>query len=181
MDESKQPADSSSGAGSSGATDDERLKWALEHARGLFIYHAGQRIASVNYYFLAIAVVITGFAHIATSSDITPGDRALLGIGLAVAGAFLTHFFKTLDLRNMDLVDCDSELLMKVEGLMKDDGIHEWTVTRAAKDKGPASRHYRVVVPKIFGLYLWTSILGGCYSAWPWLVEMYRLVSQGQG
>src|ERR1044071_7173736 len=58
---------------------DESTKLALEHARSLFIYHAGQRIESLNRYFVTITVFLTGFGVLA-NSKLELGDRALFGL-----------------------------------------------------------------------------------------------------
>lgn len=147
---------------------DELTKLALEHSRELFIYHAGQRIQSLNFYFVAITVFLTGFGFLATSA-LGPGDRALFGIVLAFAGFYITHLFQELDKRNEQLVHSDESLLKYAEETlanMSTPPLSEWKVAACAeKFRG---RHYTKIVPSIFGLYKFLSFVGGIYSVWPW-------------
>jgi hypothetical protein len=144
----------------------ESTKLALQHARELFIYHAGQRIQSLNFYFVAIAVFLSGFGFLA-SSKMELEERAFFGIVLACGGFYVTRLFQQLDERNHQLVQCDECLLKKAEErLAVSDQLPEWKVTeRAEKQPG---RHYLKIVPNIFGLYQTLSIVGGIYSIWPW-------------
>jgi hypothetical protein len=148
---------------------DESTKLALEHSRELFIYHAGQRIQSLNFYFVAITVFLTGFGALAIS-EVDPVDRALFGIVLASAGFYLTLLFQRLDKRNEQLVHCDEFLLEKAEKKLADlePALIEWKVTESAKKLSNKVRHYTEIVPSIFGLYQILSIIAGMYSVWPW-------------
>jgi hypothetical protein len=149
---------------------DESTKLALEHARSLFIYHAGQRIQSLNFYFVAITLFLTGFGFLA-SSNLGPTDRAFVGIVLAFAGFFITHLFQELDKRNEQLVHCDESLLKYAEGTlanMSDPVLSEWKITECAEKPEKGVRRYAKIVPHIFRLYKAVSIIGGIYFALPW-------------
>jgi hypothetical protein len=150
---------------------DDSTKLALEHARSLFIYHAGQRIESLNRYFVTITVFLTGFGVLATSK-LELGDRALFGLVLACGGFFITHLFKGLDKRNHQLVQCDESLLVYAEEKMaklSNPLVPAWEVTKAAAKHREGVPHYTTIVPSIFRLYMAVSILGGIYFAWPWV------------
>jgi hypothetical protein len=148
---------------------DESLKLALEHSRGMFIYHAGQRIASLNYYFLAIAVFLSGFGYVVTTS-MSIEDRALLGLCLSIAGVVLTLCFIFLDKRNEQLVHCDEKLVKWAEQKLADLVDFPGAAITAASDKStPKSVRYSRIVPIIFLLYISLSIAGGIYSTWPWM------------
>lgn len=148
-----------------------KLKLALEHSRGLFIYHAGQRIQSLNFYFVAITVFLTGFGFLATSK-LEPGNRALIGLVLAIAGFCLSHFIQALDKRNEQLVHCDEFLLKCVEERLattSEPPIPEWKVIACSEKPKQGVRHYAEIVPKIFRLYKGLSIFAGVYFTWPWI------------
>jgi hypothetical protein len=151
--------------------DDGELKLALEHARALFVYHAGQRIQSLNYYFVAIAVFLSGFGFLANSS-LSNGKRALVGLVLSIAGIFLTVCFQGLDQRNDQLVERDESLLKWAEKEMADKlNCPAWKITEAAGDPAiskPARYRYKKIVPRIFGLYMALIAAGGIYAIWPW-------------
>lgn len=152
---------------------DDSTKFALEHARSLFIYHAGQRIESLNRYFVTITVFLTGFGFLATSK-LDPGNRALFGLALAVGGLFITHRFKRLDDRNHKLVQHDESLLIYAEAAManlSDPPVTKWEVTKAAGEDSEVP-HYATIVPSIFYFYMVVSILAGIYFAWPWVHAM---------
>lgn len=142
---------------------------ALQHARELFIYHAGQRIQSLNFYFVAITVFLTGFGFLATSK-MEPEDRAFVGIVLAFGGFCITRLCQRLDKRNEQLVHCDEALLQKVEARMatEDSELQEWKVTDCGREEDPAIPHYSIIAPRLFDLYKALSIIGGIYSVWPW-------------
>lgn len=151
--------------------DSEQLtKLALQHSRELFIYHAGQRIQSLNFYFVNITVFLTGFGFLAIS-NMGPPDRALFGIVLAVAGFYITHLFQELDKRNEQLVHCDEALLKHAEetlAKMSNPPVPEWKVLACADESKQGIRHYEKIVPSIFGLYKALNFIGGIYSVWPW-------------
>jgi|SRR5579862_277135 len=152
-------------------SDEDAIKLALEHSRALFVYHAGQRILSLNYYFVAIAVFLSGFGFLAASS-LTTNSRALIGLALAIAGIFLTHCFRSLDRRNEQLVDCNKKLLRHVEGEMaKRVGCDEWNITASADDAPHLHWRYRFIVPRIFYLYMLLSGVGGLFSILLWATQ----------
>jgi hypothetical protein len=154
--------------GGSTMSSDDSLKLALEHSRGMFIYHAGQRIASLNYYFVAIAVVLAGFGHVATSS-MSIEDRSLFGLFLSIAGVVLTFCFKFLDKRNEQLVHCDEELVKWAEQKLADlTGFERGKITSASDAFTPKVR-YSQIVPFIFWTYITLSVAGGIYSIWSWV------------
>jgi len=94
------------------------LDVALEHGRALFIYHAGQRHGSLNFYFAVLGIFVAGYVSLFTSDKLwaTPGFTAPI-IGTIVGGAALavTVLFGTLDRRNADLVEWDEKLVDSVE------------------------------------------------------------------
>jgi hypothetical protein len=150
---------------------DDSTKLALEHARSLFIYHAGQRIQSLNFYFVAITLFLPGFGFLA-SSNLGRADRAFIGIVLAFAGFLITHLFQKLDKRNEELVHCDESLLKDAEGALtkvSDPVVSAWEVTALSEKPEKGAQRYAKIVPSIFRLYKAVSILGGIYFAWPWV------------
>jgi len=150
---------------------EDSIKLALEHSRALFVYHAGQRILSLNYYFVAIAVFLSGFGFLAASS-LTTNSRAVIGLVLSTAGIFLTSCFKGLDRRNVQLVDCNKQLLKYVEGEMAIlVSCDEWNITVSADDAQPRHWRYGFIVPRIFTMYMLLSGAGGLFAIWPWATQ----------
>jgi hypothetical protein len=150
----------------------EYLKLALEHSRALFIYSAGQRMLSLNYYFVAIAVFLSGFCVITTSS-LTTGSRALSGSVLSTAGIILTICFWGLDHRNEMLVECSKTLLKFAEGEMANlVGRVEWNTAAFADNALSLRPGYRTIVPIIFLLYIILSAAELLFSIWPWATQL---------
>lgn len=147
---------------------EEDLKWALEHARALFVYHAGQRTQSLNFYLVAIAAFLSGFGLLANSS-LLEGQRAVVGATLSISGIFLTLCFYGLDQRNHQLVECDESLLRWAERRMADKlGCPAWQITDATDNSKPGRYRYQRIIPMIFILYIALNVMGGIYSIWPW-------------
>jgi hypothetical protein len=146
---------------------EDPLKLALDHSRALFIYHANQRITSLNYYFVAIAIFISGFGFVSASS-LKPVDRAMVGLVLSISGVFLTRCFMRLDLRNIQLVDCNEKLLKYAEEQMANlTGCEDWRIT-AHSDIAESRQHrYGTIVPHIFYLYIFLNIVGGIVAIRP--------------
>lgn len=153
---------------------DDTLKYALEHSRELFILHSGQRTASLNYYFLAIAVLLSGFGVVANSSSLSTASRALIGALLSIAGLVLTNCFRGLDKRNAQLIACDEKLLTCAEAQMAAlAGRHEWNITTSTDDIEPRNVRYEIIVPRIFFLYTGLSTTLGIYAIWPWANQLF--------
>jgi hypothetical protein len=149
---------------------DVSIKLALEHSRALFIYHAGQRIASLNFYFVAIALFLTGFGLVAKSEELAPGYRAFIGVALSIAGVLLSKYLQALDRRNEQLLKCDESLLIYAEQTMANMNKceqSEWQITASTDKVEPLDVRYSKIVPKIFRLYKILSVVGGVYSILP--------------
>jgi hypothetical protein len=94
----------------------------LEHPRALFIYHAGQRFSTINYFFVAFAIFaaafVTTFTEKLTLTD--PTQIYLLRLALAAMASFVTGIFWMLDRRNAELVLVDEFAQNTIEELIKD-------------------------------------------------------------
>jgi hypothetical protein len=93
------------------------LQLALEHGRQIFQYHANQRHTAMNYYFLILAALVTGFATLYSHDELwQPGrDGPTIGLWLGVAAILITLCFFFLEQRNRQLVDGDEKLLKRAE------------------------------------------------------------------
>ena len=84
----------------------------------MFIYHAGQRHGSLNFYFGVLAAFVAGFVALFTadklwalSQPVAPVIATVLGF----AAILITILFGLLDMRNADLVKCDEKLVARIE------------------------------------------------------------------
>lgn len=146
----------------------DQLKDALEHARAMFVYHAGQRLTSLRYFFATLAVLFASIvAMIARNLDGLDDKAAILACFASVVVIMMTGFFWALDYRNQKLVECDEDLLNEVEreygALAK---LNHFCTVKASDNKG--SRHIRygkllplmflliIVLMLIFIIMIWT-------------------------
>src|SRR5215471_2547159 len=94
------------------------LKIALDHSRAMFIYHAGQRHSSLNFYFAVLGAFVAGLVSLFTSEKLWtyPHWIAPVIINIVGIGAFrVTILFARLDRRNADLVEWDEMLMARAE------------------------------------------------------------------
>ena len=101
-------------------SDIELLKISHDHGKSLFVYHAGQRHASIRFYLAAFAALVAGFLALVTSTSPTVVENTRdIGIGLGVFGVLISICFWALDTRNAKLVDVDEKLVEEVEEELK--------------------------------------------------------------
>src|SRR5580704_2525119 len=88
----------------------------LDHARSLFEYHAGQRLNTIQYFFVAYAIFVAAYVSTITA-DKQPIDPriqlTLSGLALIVSLAFFA-----LDLRNQQLVNVDETALKELQTII---------------------------------------------------------------
>lgn len=91
----------------------ELLEKGLDHARNMFIYHATQRHNSIRFFFVAVAIFLTGFFVLLTNDSecLSPATRNLLATIQSIAAFVITVCFWRLDERNVALVHSDERLL----------------------------------------------------------------------
>jgi phosphoglycolate phosphatase len=96
----------------------ELLKIALDHSRSMFIYHAGQRHSSLNFYFAVLGAFVAGFVSLFTADKLWANMHPVAPIIITIVGAAafrVTILFARLDRRNADLVEWDEMLMARVE------------------------------------------------------------------
>jgi hypothetical protein len=124
------------------------LRSILEHVRGQFQYHAGQRLNTIRYFFVTYAVFAA--AYIGTfagrGSEVPPSVRGVLSI-MALA---VTFGFWALDLRNQQMVHIDERGLKEIEQLVsKRYGYKHFNMTKRWEENWSLIR-YRYIVPFLF-------------------------------
>lgn len=132
---------------------------ALEHARSLFIYHAGQRLTTIRYFFVAYAIFIAAYAnaYFGAASRAAAGGPDLhwpLSVIGALA-AFVVLVFWALDVRNSEIVGIDERALTEVEGRLSDElQLSQINITRACDCPKRAFFQYRNIVPLMYAAFL---------------------------
>jgi hypothetical protein len=138
--------------GSDSARDD--LPVLLEHARSLFEYHAGQRLNTINYFFVAYAIVATGYISTLTEkSDGQADPNKMLSAQLALSALALvvSLAFFALDLRNARLVHVDEFALKELEELIgKKHDLKSFEIAKGWERPKYWPLHYAVIIPFLY-------------------------------
>jgi hypothetical protein len=151
-------------------TDFNDLKGLLEHGRALFIYHAGQRLNTINYFFVAFAIFTTAYVSTFTKETSSPTMTAALQTILGLLAFGVTLLFRALDKRNEALVHCDESAQKEIERLIFERYdlttlklVEAWHTDRTAT-------HYSVLMPRLYKFFstvsLGAALLPLIYVTW---------------
>jgi len=139
---------------------------ALDHAREMFTYHAGQRHNSINFYFVALTIVMAGYGGLLAvdSAEFAP-LVSRIGIVLGITGVVVTSCFWALDKRNLSLVSCDESLLRVAErNYARALALTEFETVKASDDKNWFT--YGNVMPFLFLFLLSINAVAAITFAW---------------
>lgn len=154
------------------------LKLALEHGRDIFKYHAGQRHASLRFYFAVLAAIVGALVTFATAEakNVPGGLRTALILIVSVAGIVMTHMFRRLDKRNEELVHCDELLLMTVEKKLAETSQQEYFQTVYISDAGLDSKNkpHPVSCDAYQGVLLAHKDATDGHWPWRWFAAQYQ-------
>jgi hypothetical protein len=143
------------------------FKTLLDHARGQFQYHAGQRIRSIQYFFFAYAIFAA--AYVGTFKvDNTHESPTLINCFICVMALVVSVGFWLLDQRNVQLVEIDEHALHDLEAIISarldldsfemterwDTASHRWIY------------RYSKVVNTLFAMFVLVSLLAFLQEAW---------------
>ena len=167
---------------------DEHLRVGLEHGRAMFVYHAGQRHGSLNFYFAVLAAFVAAFAALFTSDQLwkVPGNMApTIATALACAAIALTGFFLLLDFRNRALVKCDEKLIKAVERTLADRySVEDFKIIECsdAKEKANPLISYKWIVPLILAVFvsIWVGGAIGSYYYYDQVQSRQQKASAGK-
>ena len=82
----------------------------LDHSRSLFVYHAGQRLNSIRYFFAIYGIIFGGYISVLSSGETGMKEHFSLA-AITLLGAFVASTFHSLDLRNEELVHVDENAM----------------------------------------------------------------------
>jgi hypothetical protein len=133
-------------------------KEAREHAWAWFSLHAAQRMQAFNFFLVATAFLIAGYASLVEK-------HRSAAIAVALLGAWLTFWFTRLDGRSRQLVKAGERALAVIEAqLAATTGIEDLRIVEAVEQPDPGTSSYRRVIKVIqwtlFGVFL----LGAGYA-----------------
>lgn len=106
----------------SDAKDQITIKDALDHARNLFIYNAGQRLNTIRYFFVAYSIMSVAYIQVYRTCADLGKCNAAIGIdihltlfALSFLGAIIALVFFALDIRNSNLVWIEEQAMNEAE------------------------------------------------------------------
>jgi hypothetical protein len=137
------------------------LKTQLEHARALFIYHAGQRLTAIYYFFVAYTVAGTAYVGL-LGKDVPYYIRLLLGIYALV----VTVMFWGLDMRNAQLVRIDEKAMAEIEKKMAT-GLSQFELVKTW-DKEGGIFQYKYILKIVFLFFATLSLLVVGHALYLW-------------
>jgi hypothetical protein len=138
----------------------EIAKQAREHAWDWFALHAAQRMQTFNFFLVATAFLMAGYASLL--------EKHLgAALGVALLGAWLAFWFNRLDTRSRQLVKAGERALVASEAwLATEAAIADLKIVEAVEQPDPGTSSYRHVINviqwTIFGVFL----LGAGYTVW---------------
>ena len=87
---------------------------ALNHARSLFEYHAGQRWTAIRYYIVAYSIFATAYFRMKTNDSLGSIEELEIA-ALCIVSLVVSICFFLLDIRNSELVEVDEIALKELE------------------------------------------------------------------
>src|SRR5437868_3699051 len=127
------------------------LKAILEHVRGQFQYHAGQRLNTIRYYFVAYAIFVAAYVGTFSGSAQAP---AYVRCILAMTAFLVTLAFWGLEIRNAQLVKVDERAVNEIEQLVATQYAFEhFRMTESREQPDQRFLKYRFIIRCLFFLF----------------------------
>jgi hypothetical protein len=142
------------------ADQNEIAKQGLEHAWNWFALHAGQRMQTFNFFLVATAFLIAGYASLLEKYH-------WAAFGVALLGSWLALWFYRLDTRSRQLVKAGERALAILQAqLSATAGIAELKIVERVERPEPGTSSYRRVIKVIQWTIFAVFVLGAAYAAW---------------
>jgi hypothetical protein len=114
------------------------FKDALEHARVWFTMHAAQRMQTFNFFLVATAFLVAGYAQVIDK-------RPIAAAAIALLGAWITCWFMFLERRTRQLVEAGRVAMRPLERRLAEGlGVPQLEIVATA-DKVTAGYRYTTV------------------------------------
>jgi hypothetical protein len=138
----------------------EVMKQAREYAWNWFALHAAQRMQTFNFFLVATAFLIAGYASLLEKYHWAAFAVALLGSWLAL-------WFYRLDSRSRQLVKAGERALAILEKqLSAAAGIGELKIVESVERPEPGTSSYRRMIKVIEWTIFLVFVLGAAYAVW---------------
>jgi hypothetical protein len=133
-------------------------KQARDHAWDWFALHAAQRMQTLNFFLVATAFLIAGYAALLEK------HRAA-AVCVSLLGAWLAFWFNRLDNRSRQLVKASERALAALEAKLADaTGISDLKIVEAVEKPELGTSSYRRVIKMIQWTIFVVFVLGACYA-----------------
>jgi hypothetical protein len=138
---------------------DEIEKQARGHAWEWFAFHAAQRMQTFNFFFVATAFLVAGYASLFEKNHKVACVVALLG-------AWVAYWFNRLDYRNRQLVKAGEDALAACEERLADlAAIPKLKIVEVVERAGPRASSYRRVIEVIQWTIVAVFFVGAIYAS----------------
>jgi hypothetical protein len=138
----------------------EFAKRAHDHAWNWFALHAAQRMQTFNFFLVATAFLVAGYASLLEKHR---GAAA----GIALLGAWIAFWFSRLDMRNRQFVKAAERALVALESqLFAVTGIAEIKIVEAVEQPAIGTSSYRRVIKVIQWTMFAVFLSGAIYAMW---------------
>lgn len=136
-------------------TQNKSMDEAREHAWDWFSLHASQRMQSFNFFLVATAFLVAGYATLLK-------DFPAIATGVAVAGAWMAFWFNRLENRTRQLVHAAEAVLAKIqERLAQTTQLDELRILERVKAPTSGASLYSQVI----GIIQWSTVLSFVVAA----------------
>ncbi|MFN6935539.1 MAG: hypothetical protein ACK4NZ_10360 [Tsuneonella sp.] len=146
--------------------DPKVLEACQKHYTDLFVYQARQRIDSIRFYLIAVAVGANAIVGAGTSN-------AAKSVIALIAGT-ITLIFLRLDYRNAQIVEIDEKPLryLQKQTQLAFSVNDSWVTFGVAEERRGKLASYGDLIPLLYGV-IWFSWFTACsFFAWRWSVSM---------
>jgi len=145
------------------ADDDvKELELYHKHFTDLFVYQARQRIDTIHFFMLAVAV--------AANAVVAAGASNFAKAVIAFVAGLVTIVFLRLDFRNAQIVEIDEKPLRYLQALTRKrmQVSQEWVTFQVAEDNARSLASYGLLVPAMYIFVLLSWFVTSAYFAYRW-------------
>jgi hypothetical protein len=138
--------------------EDELNKQVREHAWNWFALHAGRRMQSFNFFLIATAFLIAGYASLLDK-------RPVPAVAVALLGAWVAFWFHRLDMRTRQLLDAGEKVLeIDQARLAERTGIPDLNILNCVKRTKRGASTYKTVIGMIEWSILVAFLVGVAFA-----------------
>jgi len=141
----------------------DTLEAARKHYSDLFIYQAKQRLDSIRFFLIAVAIAANGIVAAGPSN----GAKVIIAF---IAG-FVTLIFLRLDYRNAKILEVDEKPLSYIQQKSREHfGVSkEWITFDVVNHKNGFLSTYGALIPLLYSTIWFAFFSSSCFFFYRWL------------